>query len=81
MEVLYSKQFIKSFRALDRNLQIRIRRSLGRLPHGNVKKLQSRVDPALYRIRVGKYRVLFSMTEKGAYIIDVDSRGDVYKKY
>ncbi|MEK7432222.1 MAG: hypothetical protein AABZ74_03730 [Cyanobacteriota bacterium] len=45
MNITYSKQFIKSFEFLDKNLQKRIRTGLLKLPDGNIKKLKGNYTP------------------------------------
>lgn len=49
-------------------------------PELDIKKLRN-ID-ADYRLRVGKYRLLYSVLEEKIliYIYRADSRGDVYKK-
>ncbi len=80
MDVTYSKQFRKSFATLDRILQVRIRKVIEKLPNGDIKKLKSNHIPPIFRVRIGKYRLLFEMTEHTINVIDIDSRGDIYKR-
>lgn len=79
MNITYSRQFIKSFATLDRKLQIRIRKATAKLPDGDLKKLKGNNTPPLFRLRVGKYRILLEMNDDTIRIIDIDTRGDVYK--
>lgn len=48
--------------------------------HRNVKRLRSAHD--LFRLRVGDYRVVFTVEDDQMVImvIDIDNRGDVYKR-
>lgn len=48
------------------------------LPAGDVKKLQGEEN---YRLRVGDYRIVFNNDGFVLYIIRIDSRGLVYKRY
>ncbi len=46
----------------------------------DVKPLVGRGDE--YRLRVGEYRVLYTVNDDTVliYVVDINSRGDVYKK-
>ena len=57
-------------------------KAIKQLPDGSdIKKLQGYED--LYRIRVGNMRILYSVKEelKIINIENIDTRGDVYKRY
>ena len=51
-------------------------------PQGDIKRLQG-YDDGRKRLRIGKYRNIYNYYEKGIieilYIMDIDSRGDIYK--
>ena len=79
MKISYSKTFEKKFSKYDRKLQEKIFYAIRKLPDGDVKRLTGNDIPPIYRIRVSKYRILFSMNEKEIQILKVDSRGDIYK--
>lgn len=51
------------------------------LPAGDVKPLKGHDN--LYRLRVGTYRIIYTMDNEKLTIcvIDVDNRGQVYKNY
>ncbi|WP_412458291.1 type II toxin-antitoxin system RelE family toxin [Sporanaerobacter acetigenes] len=57
---------------------MRIIKAINQLPSGDVKKLQWNTED--YRLRVGKYRIIFSKDEKDLVIniIEIASRGEVY---
>jgi mRNA interferase RelE/StbE len=78
--IRYEKTCLKYLKKLDRNTQLRIIKSINRLPFGDVKKLQGKTED--YRLRVGKYRVIFSKEEKNLTInvIEIASRGEIYNK-
>lgn len=61
--------------------QIRLYKAIYNLPAGDIKKLQTFSDT--YRLRVGKYRIIFEWIENEIVIdvTDADSRGDIYKFY
>ncbi|MFN8672960.1 MAG: type II toxin-antitoxin system RelE/ParE family toxin [Candidatus Sericytochromatia bacterium] len=79
MKISVSDEFKKQFKKYDKKLQERISKAIDRLPDGQVKRLQGKYTPPLYRLRVGDYRVIFRMTESEIFIEYVDSRGDIYK--
>mgnify|MGYP001604521768 FL=1 len=68
------------YQKLDSTIKERVWNALQKLPEGQYIKLKGNHTPPIYRIRVGKYRILFEMTEHIIRIIDVDSRGDIYKQ-
>ena len=59
--------------------KLRILKSIYRLPDGDILKMSGRYN--LFRLRVGDYRVIYSIDEnkKVIRIIEVGNRGDVYK--
>ena len=62
--------------------QIRIVKAIELLPNGeDIKKLKGHND--LFRLRVGDYRIIYTVDngELIIYVIDINNRGDVYKKY
>jgi len=48
---------------------------------GDVKKIKGRKIKNIYRLRAGKYRILFLLKKEEGYlkILNVDTRGDIYK--
>lgn len=65
----------------DKKQRERIYEAIRGLPDGDVKKLQNHEE--FYRLRVGKYRIIFHWIENEIIInvTDADNRGDIYKKY
>jgi mRNA interferase RelE/StbE len=55
----------------------RIKRAVGKLPAGDVRKLKG-IDNA-YWLRVGGVRILFEKDGNNINVIKIDNRGDVYK--
>lgn len=50
-------------------------------PEGDIKQLQG-LDQTVYRLRIGKYRVIFEYIKdeyETLFIKDIGSRGDIYK--
>jgi len=91
MEIEYSKPSIKFISAQDKPTKERIKVAIEGLtetpPKGDIKLMQG-YTPESYRLRVGKYRILYryyTVKDKDGnnqcvlYILDVGSRGDIYK--
>lgn len=80
-KIEFSKAALKFLEKQDKQQRQRLYKAIYRLPEGtDVKKLKG-YD--LYRVRVGSYRILYSMDEtiKIITIENIDNRGDVYKRY
>lgn len=86
MEIRYSKAAQKAINAMDKATKQRIRAGILGLtrkpPQGDIKPLQGYHD-GRQRLRVGKYRVIYKYGIDGTvevlYIMDIGSRGDIYK--
>lgn len=86
MRIEYSKKAAKYINALDKPTRLRIKAGIEGLtqepPKGDIKALQGYTD-GRKRLRVGKYRIIYNYGSDGIievlYIINVDSRGDIYK--
>jgi len=80
MDFHFSKKAQKAIIKMDKTLKKRIREAIEKLPtEGDIKMLQN-YKPTSFRLRVGKYRIIFRVvTEKDIYIDNIDSRGDIYK--
>ena len=62
--------------------QKRLLKAINDLPeNGDIKKMKG--HKSLYRLRVGDYRVIYTVNKDGQYVIvtvsNVDSRGQIYK--
>lgn len=85
-KVRFSRDAASYFSRLDKPTKQRISDAIDQLainPYDrtfDVKPLVGRGDE--YRLRVGKYRVLYTVNEDTVliYVVDINSRGDVYKK-
>jgi len=79
----FSRRAYKEYQRLDASLQRRINKVLGWLAEGqkvDLKPVKGR--EGVYRLRVGKYRLLLKLLrEEGVILIArIASRGEVYKK-
>jgi mRNA-degrading endonuclease RelE of RelBE toxin-antitoxin system len=46
---------------------------------GDIKKMKGQKLKNIYRLRIGKYRIIFVQEKEWIKILDIDTRGDVYK--
>lgn len=82
MQIKYTNDSIKSLKRLDKKTVTRIRTGIKGLaenpPSGDIRKL---IGKPGYRLRVGKYRVLFEIDNSAniILIVDVAPRGKIYK--
>lgn len=62
LQVIYSKTAVKAIANVDRNMKQRIKSGIEGLlevpPQGDTKQMRGS-NPVLYRLRIGKYRVLY----------------------
>ena len=80
MKINYHKQAEKFILSQGKSNAIRIENAIKKLPLGDVKKIQGSNNPTLYRLRIGDYRVVFSMSDDVINVVHADNRGDVYKR-
>lgn len=86
MPIEYSKSAAKTLQKMDKALRQRIHHAIIGLtktpPEGDIKPMQGYRD-GRFRLRVGGYRVVYRYDDRGnmivLFIIDIGSRGDVYK--
>lgn len=86
MEIRYSKSAAKSISTMDKATKRRVKEGIEGLtqqpPKGDIKQMQGFID-AGYRLRIGKYRIIYKFlldnTVEILYIIDIGSRGGIYK--
>ena len=83
MNVTLSKEATKTLKGMDSVTKERIKKVLREILKGNIKPMQGFSEGRL-RLRVGKYRAVFIYVtdqdgEQTVNVIDLDSRGDIYK--
>lgn len=78
-EIKYSNSSLKFLSKLDSKTIERIRTSISKIPNGDIKRLHGETPRIFYRLRVGKYRVIFRIIEDTVFVDKIDTRGDVYK--
>jgi mRNA interferase RelE/StbE len=79
MTILYSKTSLNYLGRLERSYRKRIVSAIDKLPgHGDIKKMKGKKLANLFRLRIGKYRIIYQMEEEIIKILDIDTRGDIY---
>ena len=83
MTITLSKQAVKTLQSMDAATKQRIRQGILSIPQGDIKPMQGFSD-GRQRLRIGKYRVVFLYVtdqdgSQGLHVIDIGSRGDIYK--
>ena len=79
-KIIFEKEAQKFLDKQNKNNRIRLYKAINKLPEGtDIKKLKGH---NLYRLRVGDFRVLYSIDDviRLIDIENIDSRGDIYKK-
>jgi len=80
MKILIGKTSRKYLEKLDAATKMRIALALEGLPdRGDIEKLKGYKLPNLFRLRVGKFRIVYVLEEDIIRITDIDTRGDIYK--
>ena len=80
MKILYSRTSFKYLEALDQKTKIRIIKAIDKLPdQGDVVRLQAKKIKNIFRLRIGKFRIIFVSEEDCIRVLDIDSRGNIYK--
>lgn len=81
MEISYKKTALKFLQRKDKNTRDNIILGIKGLtktpPEGDIKVLQGRNNE--FRLRVGKYRIIYEYQNNMLVIKDIGSRGDIYK--
>lgn len=63
---------------MDFQTKQRLKNGIEGIPAGDIKKLQG--YEGLYRLRIGKWRIVFSYSDEDTILIEkIGTRGDVYK--
>lgn len=80
--IVIKKRAKKFIDELPKNEKIRIVRAIERLPDGeDIKKIQGHKE--LLRLRVGEYRVIYTVDhgELVVIVVDAGNRGEIYNRY
>ena len=80
MTVFYSKTSLKYLSRREKDTRSNIISAIEALPdRGDIRKMKGRSLQNLFRLRVGKFRVLYIRESEAIKILDIDVRGDIYK--
>lgn len=61
----------------------RVLKAISKLPEGDVKRLKGKRSAGMYRLRVGNYRIIYTMDGEKLIIcvVDAGNRGQIYGRY
>lgn len=82
--IIIKKKAKKFIDKLPKNERKRIALEIEQLPNGeDIKRLKGENNKGLFRLRVGDYRIIYSVDngELIVYAIDAGNRGEIYKRY
>ena len=79
VKIIYLKRAFKTLEDYDLSTRKRIIKGIEKIPQGDIKKLQGEKYPPLYRLRIGKYRIIYHIEDENIIIARIDTRGDIYK--
>lgn len=82
----YTKKAVRYIESLDKPTKHRIKSGIEGLtqdpPKGDIRTMQGYSD-GRKRLRIGKYRIIYNYGQNGEikvlYIMNIDTRGDIYK--
>ena len=78
-KITYLKSAFKTLENYDLATRKRIIKGIEKIPQGDIKKLQGEKYPPLYRLRIGKYRIIYHIEDENIVVAKIDTRGDIYK--
>lgn len=77
--IILNKKAVKYIKSSDSATKKRLKEAIEKLPaFGDIKKLSGYDN--FYRLRVGDLRVLFTCENEDIIILDIQPRGQVYKR-
>ena len=83
-EIQIDRKALKFINRQPQNQKCRILSAIQKLPDsGDIRPLQGNHNDGLFRLRVGDYRVIYSVNEGRlmVYVIDAGNRGEIYNRY
>ena len=83
-KIIIKKKAKKFIDKLPKNERLRVAIAIEQLPNGeDIKKLKGEKNKGLFRLRVGDYRIIYSVDNGKliVYVIDAGNRGEIYNKY
>lgn len=83
-EIVIGKLAEKFIVKLPKPEKERVLKAIYNLPEGtDIKQLKGKKSKGLYRLRVGEYRIIYSIDNGRLiiYVVDAGNRGQIYNKY
>jgi len=75
---VYSKKASKAIAQMDNKTKRLIKESVEGIPAGDIKPLEGYSD-GTKRLKVGKYRIIFVISDGVVSVSEIGPRGDIYK--
>lgn len=80
MKFYYSRTSLKYLQRLEQNVARKIVEAIEKLPsEGDIRKLKGKRIKNIFRLRIGRYRIIYLLEREIIKIVKIDTRGDVYK--
>jgi mRNA-degrading endonuclease RelE of RelBE toxin-antitoxin system len=80
MKIFLRKSSQKYLANLDNSVRAKILIAIEKLPdQGDVKRLKGQKAHDLFRLRVGRFRVIYFWENEYLEIVSINTRGDIYK--
>lgn len=76
-DFIFKKKALKFLKKQSKIDQDRLITAIYRIPKGDIKNMSGHDN--LKRLRVGKFRILFTEADESVEILNIGSRGDIYK--
>jgi mRNA interferase RelE/StbE len=80
MEIILSKQSTKYYQKAPAQLQAKFDKAFEDILKGEGDIVAMKGEPGFFRMRVGDFRIIFSVTADAVVIEKIGPRGDVYKR-
>ena len=80
MEIILSKQSSKYYQKAPSQLQAKFDKAFEDILKGEGDIVAMKGEPGFFRMRVGDFRIIFSVTADAVVIEKIGPRGDVYKR-
>lgn len=81
--IVIEKPAEKFIMRLAQHDKARVLRAIHELPHsGDIKRLQGKKSQGMYRLRVGPYRIIYTVDNGRlvVHVVDAGNRGQIYTK-
>jgi len=70
MKFFYSRTSVKYLQRLERDVAQKLVKAIEKLPaEGDIKKLKGKKVKNIFRLRIGKYRIIYALEKKSIKVI------------